>query len=99
MKISKVRRTDYRPPTAGNPPPLERHARPGAVAWEGYSSKDTADHDKTVKPLSDTTLLAAARDLGQRRANRGNPEGRWILDRLVALAREIDHRKLNQKSA
>jgi len=83
-------------PSAGGTPPLERKARPGAAAWQ---DPDRASHDKAVSTYSAPVLLAAAKDLGSRRAhNRRDPESRWITDRLAALARRIDHLGLNRKS-
>jgi hypothetical protein len=88
--------TDYRPPIAGWKPPLERNARPVAVACPTRPA-DRTMHDAAVAELSDAVLLSAARDLGGRRAiNQRDPEARWVLGRLGALAREIDRRRLNR---
>lgn len=101
MRRPKSVITDFRPPGAGLKPSLERAARPGAVAWENPSkAKERADHDTAAAALSDWVLLAAARDLGGRGgANQREAEGRWVLGRLAALAREIDRRGLNRRVA
>ena len=104
MKFSKVRRTDYRPPpSAGASSPLERESqpRPRAAAWPKPSvDHERAGHDKAARELSSGTLLAAAKDLGGRKAhNQRDPESRWVTGRLAALAREIDKRGLNRNPA
>lgn len=89
--------TDYRPPAAGRTSPVgSGNAQPRAAAWQDPTR---ASHDKAVATLSDSTVLAAAQDLGKRRATGRDPESRWIADRLAALARCIDRRGLNRKSA
>ncbi len=89
---------DFRPPSAGGKSPLERTARPGAVAWpKPPLDRERASHDLAVAGFDAATLLAAARDLGGRRAsNQRDPESRWVTGRLAALAREIDRRGLNR---
>lgn len=91
---------DFRPPSAGGKPPVERNARPRAVACQpGPVDRERADHDRAAAELSDHALLAAARDLGGRRNySQRDPESRWVTGRLGALAREIDRRKLNVSS-
>lgn len=82
---AKVRRTDYRPQgnagTAGTG--LER----SATAREA----EAREHDRAVAILTPETLRAAAADLGRRRCwDYRDPEQRWCLGRLAALARRID---------
>jgi hypothetical protein len=60
------------------------------------------DHDKAVRPLTDSTLLAVAKDLCGRKDLPATPnfrtdEGReagWILGRRAAALREIRRRNL-----
>jgi hypothetical protein len=60
---------------------------------------DQVRHDKAVASLSVGAVLAAAKDLGKRRCwDYSNPEQRWCLGRLAALARRIDREKLQGKS-
>ena len=89
---------DFRPPSAGGKSPVERSARPRAVAWpKPPLDRERASHDLAVAGLAAPTLLAAARDLGGRRAsNQRDPESRWVTGRLAALAREMDRRGLNR---
>jgi hypothetical protein len=96
MRISKTRVTNYRPDAGWNPP-LERNARPGAVAspsrsdlYAGRDAKDAAEHDKAIDGLSWETLLAIARDLGARHAHdRRDHEHRWIMGRRAAVLRKL----------
>ncbi len=91
MRISRVRRTDYRPPGAGTPRPPERQAaRPGAAASPDPEAREAAEHDRNVAGLPPATVIAAARDLCARRVfNHRDPESRWILSRRAALLRRI----------
>ena len=90
--------TDFRPPIAGGKPPLERDARPRAVACPPRPTAERTGHDAAAAALSDWVLLAAARDLGSRgAASQRDPEARWVMGRLAALAREIDRRGLNRR--
>jgi hypothetical protein len=53
-------------------------------------SAEAIAHDKAVATLSQETLLAAAKDLGQRRAHdRKDPEQRWVMARKAALLRRL----------
>ena len=104
IRFPKSKVTDFRPPGAGKPSPLEgRKARPGAAAWpksNAAADRERAGHDISVRGLSDDTLIAAAKDLGKRRCyDQRDPEHRWTTGRLAALAREIDRRKLNRQTA
>lgn len=85
--LAKVRRTDYR---------KEAEAAKDA-AWapleRGQTARDVEAkaHDKAVATLAPETVLAAARDLGKRGCwDYRDPEHRWSLGRLAALARRID---------
>ena len=103
---------DYRkaPPSAG--PARTTGAPAGATRGGSVAAiKPTAtmtrpnqadDHDKAVRPLSDSTLLAVAKDLCSRKDLPASPnfrtdEGReagWILGRKAAALREIQRRRL-----
>lgn len=100
---------DYRPPSAG--PARTTGAPAGATRGGSVATiKPTAtmtrpnqadDHDKAVRPLSDSTLLAVAKDLCSRKdlpaPNFRTDEGRetgWILGRKAAALREIQRRRL-----
>lgn len=100
IQLAKSRVTDYRP-TAAKTPPLERTARPVAVAWPDNTAANAekAKHDLWVKNLSDTALLAAAIHIGSPTGYSRDPEAIWKRNRLAALAREIDRRGLNKLSA
>ena len=93
MKFSKVRKTDYRPPSARQNPPLERDARPGAAAWDGMNASariEAAKHDVMVAGMSRTILTAMAKDLGSRRCwNLKDPEHRWTMGRRAAVGRAL----------
>jgi hypothetical protein len=101
--------TDYRPPSAG--PARTTGAPAGATRGGSVAGKPTAtmerpnqadDHDKAVRPLTDSTLLAVAKDLCGRKDLPATPnfrtdEGReagWILGRRAAALREIRRRNL-----
>jgi hypothetical protein len=63
----------------------------------GMASKqaDAVKHDKMVAGFDRHTVLAAAKDLGHRRCwDYSNPEHRWCLGRLAALARRIDNERI-----
>ncbi|GAA5124548.1 hypothetical protein JIN84_12825 [Luteolibacter yonseiensis] len=81
--ILRVRKTDYRPPGAGNTPPLDRKAGPGAAACP-ESPTERAAHDSVVATYSLPILRAIAADLGKRA---------WLNDwstiRLAAVRRRI----------
>ena len=85
--LAKVRRTDYR----------KAKEAAAAAAWaplergQTLRELDARAHDKAVATLAPETVLAAARDLGKRGCwDYREPEHRWILGRLAALARRID---------
>jgi hypothetical protein len=61
-----------------------------------YPDREATEHDRNISGLADSTILAASRDLDQRRAyDKKNPEHRWIMSRRAALHREIIRRKLS----
>ena len=107
MKRPVTRITDYRkaPPSAG---PARTTGAPAGATRGGsvpatMERPNNADaHDKAVRPLSDQTLLAVARDLCGRKNLPATPnfrtdEGReagWILGRRAAALREIRRRNL-----
>lgn len=104
LRRPKARITDFRPPSAGASPPLERgSARPEAAAWK--KSADRLDrvareHDEAIATYSPATLIAAAKDLWSRGVwDKKNHEHRWILDRRAALLRRIDALKLTPADA
>ena len=85
--LAKVRRTDFR----------QKQEAAKAAAWapleRGQTARDVEAkaHDKAVATLAPETVLAAARDLGKRGCwDYRDPEHRWSLGRLAALARRID---------
>lgn len=95
----KVRRTDFRPPTAGTPSPLERGpARPGTAVWDAYNAKEqseAANHDKWVAGLSPECVVLAAGDLCKGSYNPSDKHlTRWERHRKAALLRRIDREKL-----
>jgi hypothetical protein len=100
MKISKVRKTDYRPPSAGEKRPLERQGAtrggslPALTGLDYITIINTAEmreHDKSVAGLPRQTLEAIIKDLGGRHAyDRKNHEHRWIMSRTAAALRAID---------
>jgi hypothetical protein len=58
-------------------------------------NREQEEHDRNISGLADATIIAAAKDLDQRRAfDRKNQEHRWIMSRRAALHREILRRKL-----
>lgn len=100
-KFAKVRKTDYRalPEAAGCNRALPGYGSPRVKDGLDYlADAKTADqqrHDKAVATLSVGAVLAAAKDLGRRRCwDYKDPEHRWSLGRLAALARRIDRERL-----
>lgn len=104
MRISKVRRTDFRnaspasdPPGAGGNRPLERTPRPGAAAcppvWDRMNDstkREMAEHDRNIAGMSMETHVAAFKDLRRRGAsNRKDPVERWEMSRKAAHLRVI----------
>jgi len=99
VRISRVRRTDYRPSGAGASSPLEREfkPRPRAVAspdvWDrfnGDTQAEAAEHDKWVADLSIAVVEAIAADLGKLKAwNKRSYEHRWIMGRKAAVLRRL----------
>jgi hypothetical protein len=58
--------------------------------------RERQEHDRNIAGLADATILAASRDLDQRRAyDKKNPEHRWIMSRRAALHREIIRRRIS----
>ena len=96
MKLRKPKVIISRP-SAGRISPLERTARPGAVAsppaWDSYASREAktaAEHDRAVEGHSEEVLCAMAKDLGSRRAyDRRDHEHRWIMARGAAVLRKL----------
>lgn len=96
VKFSKVRVTDNRP-GAGAKRPLERAAatRGGSVSGLDHltliQQREAAEHDRAIMGYGEDTLLAAAQDLGHRRAwNRKDNEHRWVMNRVAAILRVLD---------
>jgi hypothetical protein len=84
VRIARVRSTDYRP---GATDPLSATA--ATLAGEKN------EHDRAVAEYSPETLQAAAADLGRRHYHdRRDPEHRWGMARLAALARAMAARHL-----
>lgn len=85
MKISKVRRTDYRSTatntTGSQPTGLERLA--------SSQAHEAAMHDAAVKHYPPHLIDSAATDLDRRGnlANQRDHETRWIMARKAALRR------------
>jgi len=53
------------------------------------------NHTKMVADMSNATLIAAARDVSNRRVlDRSNPEHRWLIDRRKALLAELSRRNI-----
>ena len=110
IRLSKVRRVDYRPAAilpmalpapapAPRPAPRPRPAAPanmtGLDHLEAIHRAESARHDLVVRDYNDATLIAAAEDLLSRAAwDRKDPEQRFIMSRRAALQREILRRKL-----
>lgn len=99
LRISKVRKTDFRPPGAGGTSPVGRDCKPQprAVAcpdvWQAREAKraaEAADHDRWVATLSPAACVGAAMDLCTRSVT-GLPwaEKAWIEGRRAALRRRI----------
>lgn len=98
IRMKKVRTTDYRPPGACPPPPLERQndtARPGAVACPKISQKNQAgSHEAIVASYSDATLEALINDIGRRNlSNLRDHETRFLAERSKAARAERRARK------
>ena len=96
MRISKVRRTDFRPPGAGWKRPLERSGatRGGGVEKTGLDflsesqKREAAEHDRAIRDYTPETVEAAWNDLSARKAwDRKDPEQRWVMARKAALGR------------
>lgn len=86
-----VKRTDYRASGAAAAP----RSRDAFDHMSDNGRKDQAKHDKAVATLSRHAVLAAAKDLGSRRCwDYKDPEHRWSLGRLGALARRIDRERM-----
>ena len=106
MRFAKVKTTDYRPPGAGKPSPLERNARPGAAArptgldhWSRLEKEMQAEHDKAVRNYSKETSFAALADLAHRPTTGKDPETRWIRHRKAALQRKLFAPELIHRTA
>jgi hypothetical protein len=105
MRISKVRRTDFRtarpasdPPGAGVASPLERDCqpRPRAVACPSFSGKRTAaeNHALWLFDLSDRAIAGIIADAERRNLrDQRDHETRWMSERSSA-ARAV--RRLRQ---
>lgn len=97
MKISKVRKTDYRglgeSSPVGRSYPQPRAAASQNVSWDAYAdrqAKDAAEHDKAVDGHTEETLCAMAKDLGSRMAHdRRDHEQRWVMGRKAAVLRKL----------
>jgi hypothetical protein len=97
IRINKVRRTDYRPPSAPAKPALEasRLTSGGSVPtsgldhWSRIERETQAAHDRAVAGYSLETMQAALQDLWPRNAKANDPESRWIRHRRAALARRL----------
>lgn len=98
IRINKVRRTDYRPPSAAAKPALEasRLTSGGSVPgmsgldhWNRIERETQAEHDRAVASYPLETVKAALQDLWPRDARGKDPEDRWIRHRRAALARRI----------
>jgi hypothetical protein len=66
--------------------------RPDRFRKTVVSGDEAAKHDRAVRDLSQEALLAAQADLSRRKADRSDQEGRWVIERLAALRREIQRR-------
>jgi hypothetical protein len=95
IRISKVRITDNRLPTAGKPSPVERRAgattgggMTGLDYLEAAQKREAAEHDRNVRDYTPQMVQAAWNDLADRPAhNRKDPEQRWVAARRAALRR------------
>ena len=81
IRISKVRRTDYRANATSSPiTGLDHLAR--------IQSREAAEHDRAVADYPPHLIDSAATDLARRPAsNPRDPEQRWIMARKAALGR------------
>jgi hypothetical protein len=94
-RLSKVRVTDYRPPTAGKSSPVERRAGAttdgsfsGLDYLEAIQKREAVEHDKAVRYYDPHTVEAAWNDLAGRECwDRKNHEHRWVMARRAALRR------------
>ena len=87
MKVSKVRRTDFRPTAARVPDGLDHLSE--------ANRREQAAHDKQIAGHGEQTLRAIGADLGRRRcSDRKDPEHRWVMHRLAAVGRALS--KLSQ---
>jgi hypothetical protein len=72
-------------PFAGGKSPLERNARPGAVAWQDQEARN---HAAWLEGLSEEALCGIARDLVK--LPRGNYfDERWNAGRKAAVGRAL----------
>jgi hypothetical protein len=57
------------------------------------SGDEAAKHDRVAKDMSREVLFRVHRDLEDRKdVDRSTIEGRWIIERLAAVRREIERR-------
>ena len=102
MRLAKSRITDHRPNGQAGTPPLERNARPGAVArpnpgltqWNKTEATMQTEHDRNVSIYTPSTAKTALQDLATRRTTGHDPESRWIRHRRAALIRLLHAPKL-----
>ena len=80
-------------PGAGRTPPLDRHAGPGAAAWqdpEGVTPAEMARHEREVAGYPAWLALRILRDSAwQRTRRKAWHEVLWIRARRVALGRRV----------
>lgn len=85
MKISKVRKTNYRPQSKLTAPVPD-----GLDHLSAINRREQAEHDRAVGCYGEETLRAIGEDLGRRHCwDRQNPEHRWTMHRLAAVGRRI----------
>lgn len=57
------------------------------------SGEEADKHDRVARDMSAEVLFRVNRDLEDRKGvDRGNAEGRWVIERLAAVRREIERR-------
>jgi hypothetical protein len=110
IRLSKVRRTDYRPAGAPAAPKatVRRKAKAPAVLAIAPREMDAFDHiariqrseaqehDAAIRAYPDHLLIAAGEDLLSRSAwDRKDPEQRWVMSRRAAIQREALRRNLH----
>ena len=88
--MSTARGKSKSPPGAGWKRPLERYARPGAVAWP-HNTLEAAEHDKWVSIFEREELEQMLDDLRCRVTRWSNaPENRWAGERCAAIRRRLE---------